>query len=73
MMKRIIRLPLLAVAIVSAAAPVGYSAERGLHESTLQCQDGTCCPEAGSTCVVGDYKRPDKYYKSSGSCQVNQA
>lgn len=66
------RLSLLALVAFSTAAPVGYSAERGFHEPTLECQDGTCCPEAGSTCVVGDHKRPDKYYKTSGSCLVNQ-
>lgn len=72
MNKRILRLPLLAAVVLSAAAPVGYSAELGLHESTLQCQDGTCCPEAGSTCVIGEYTRPDKYYKLSGRCQTSQ-
>ena len=69
---QISRLSLLAGGILSAAAPIGYSAERGFHESTLRCQDGTCCPEVGSTCVVGDYVRPDKYHKPSGRCQTPQ-
>ncbi len=29
---------------------------------------GTCCPEDGSTCVIGTYVRDDAYYKDAGSC-----
>lgn len=72
MPKVLSRLALVSAASLSAAAPVSVSVERGLHESTLQCQDGTCCFEAGSTCIVGQWQRPDKYYKPSGSCQTNQ-
>lgn len=71
MQKLLRRLTLLSVVTLSAAAPVSYSPDRGLHEAMVACQDGTCCPEAGSTCVVGDHQRPDKYYKPSGSC-INQ-
>jgi hypothetical protein len=71
MPKAFMPLTLLLVGLVTAA-PVSYSGERGLHEATLECQDGTCCPEAGSTCVVGQYQRPDKYYKSTGSCTTVQ-
>lgn len=56
------------VVTLAAAAPVTYAPDRGLHESTLECQDGTCCPEVGSTCIVGEYKRTDKFYKPAGSC-----
>jgi hypothetical protein len=68
MLKPLRRLALLSVVTVSAAAPVTYSPDRGLHEATAECQDGTCCPEVGATCVVGEYQRADKFYKPSGSC-----
>jgi hypothetical protein len=68
MHKLLSRVTLFSVVTISAAAPVAYSPHRGLHESTAECQDGTCCPEVGSTCVIGGYQRPDKYYKPSGSC-----
>ncbi len=32
-------------------------------------QSCTCCPEVGSTCVIGDWVRADKYAKlGGGSC-----
>lgn len=68
MPKSFFSIALLSLVLVSAAAPVSYSPARGLHEATLACQDGTCCPELGSTCVIGEFQRPDKYYKESGSC-----
>lgn len=68
-MQKILRsLALFSVATLSAAAPVTFSPGRGLHEATLECQDGTCCPELGSTCVVGELQRADRYYKPSGRC-----
>lgn len=54
--------------VVAAAVPVTIG-PRGLQSAVALCQDGTCCPEEGSTCVVGDIQRPNKYYKSSGSCK----
>ncbi|HEX6373610.1 MAG TPA: hypothetical protein VF006_32085 [Longimicrobium sp.] len=71
MQKPLRRLALFSAITLSAAAPVTYSPDRGLHAATAECQDGTCCPEVGSTCVVGDHQRADKYYKPSGSC-LNQ-
>ncbi|HEX6036799.1 hypothetical protein [Longimicrobium sp.] len=34
------------------------------------CQDGTCCPEEKSTCVVGTHAEPNYYYKPQGGCKV---
>lgn len=53
--------------ILAASVPV-TAGPRGLQPAVAACQDGTCCPEEGSTCIVGDIQRPNKYYKSSGSC-----
>jgi len=53
--------------VLAASVPV-TAGSRGLHPAVAACQDGTCCPEEGSTCVVGTNQRPDKYYLSSGSC-----
>lgn len=53
--------------IVATAAPVSFSGE-GLAVTAAVCQDGTCCPDPKSTCVVGDRVRTGKYYKSEGSC-----
>lgn len=71
MPKPLFRLALFSMVTLAAAAPVTYSPGQGVHETVAECQDGTCCPEVGSTCVVGDHQRPDKYYKPSGSC-LNQ-
>lgn len=59
---------LIVPAAVAAVVPVTVG-PRGLEAAEALCQDGTCCPEEGSTCVVGDIQRPNKYYKSSGSCK----
>lgn len=29
---------------------------------------GTCCPENGSDCVIGNYVKKDAYYKKEGPC-----
>jgi hypothetical protein len=66
---RIPRIGVLVLATGALAASVPITADgRGVRPTEAECQDGTCCPEAGSKCVVGDIVRPDKYYKSSGSC-----
>ncbi|HEV7587671.1 MAG TPA: hypothetical protein VGO40_06035 [Longimicrobium sp.] len=53
--------------IVAASVPVA-TGPRGLQLAVAACQDGTCCPEEGSTCVVGTNQLPNRYYISSGSC-----
>lgn len=58
---------LVALAALAAAAPMSLTSE-GFSETRAECQDGTCCVEAGSTCIVGKWQRPDRYYLSSGSC-----
>lgn len=30
---------------------------------------GTCCPESGSSCVIGAILTTNAYYKASGSCK----
>lgn len=62
-----LRAALICVPVLATAAPVSFSG-KGLDVSRAECQDGTCCPEPKSTCIVGTYQRADKYYKSSGSC-----
>jgi hypothetical protein len=54
-------------AILAGSVPV-TTGPRGFQPAVAACQDGTCCPEMESTCVVGSVQRPNKYYKSSGSC-----
>jgi hypothetical protein len=58
---------IVAAGVLAASAPVTVDAH-GFRVATAECQDGTCCPEPGSTCIVGQYERADKYYMSSGSC-----
>lgn len=55
-------------AILAGAVPVTIG-PHGPEVTVAACQDGTCCPEEGSTCVVGNVARTNKYYKSSGSCK----
>jgi len=62
-----LRAVLLCVPVLATAAPISLSGGV-LEVSEAECQDGTCCPEPKSTCIVGGYERADKYYKSSGSC-----
>ena len=60
---------LLSGAVMAAASPITVE-EGALRTRTAQCQDGTCCPEEKSTCVVGDSQNPGYYYKPSGSCKT---
>ena len=55
-------------AILAGVGPSSIG-PHGPEVAVAACQDGTCCPEEGSTCVVGTIARPNKYYKSSGSCK----
>lgn len=50
----------LAVGAALLLAPVGVSSA-GLGMAQAACQSGTCCREDGSTCVIGDIQRPDRY------------
>jgi hypothetical protein len=59
---------LLVPGSLAASVPVTVGS-RGLEVATAACQDGTCCTELGSTCIVGEFQREDRYYKSSGSCK----
>ena len=62
-----LRALILCVPVLATAAPISFT-EQGLRAGEAQCQDGTCCPEPKSKCIVGSWTRPDKYFKSSGSC-----
>lgn len=69
MPKPLRRLALFSAVILSAAAPATYSPDQGLHEATLECQSGTCCPEDKSTCVIGGHQVAGYYQKPEGSCK----
>lgn len=58
-------------ATVLALTPLAFTPERGVVENQACAQSGTCCPEVGSTCVIGDFSKADAYYKTSGSCKDN--
>ncbi len=64
--RRRIQVALLSLAALGAFTPSAFSADGGLRTSEAKC--ATCCPEKGSTCVVGDIAKGDYYYKESGSC-----
>jgi hypothetical protein len=70
MPKRLIsRITLLSGAVLTASAPITADAG-GLRVQEAVCQDGTCCPEEKSTCVVGTHAEANYYYKPKGSCKV---
>lgn len=70
MPKRLIRRTLLlSGAVLTASAPITADAD-GLRVQEAACQDGTCCPEEKSTCVVGTHAEANYYYKPKGSCTV---
>lgn len=56
--------------LLACAIPVTFSRGR-LVAATAECQDGTCCPERGSICVVGTHQIDDKYFKDAGSCSTD--
>jgi hypothetical protein len=59
---------LFAVTALTASVPVTADAG-GLHVQEAACQDGTCCPEDKSTCVVGTHAETGYYFKPQGSCK----
>jgi len=61
------RWPVVLLVLVASATPLTFSRGRFIA-STAACQDGTCCPEKSSICVVGTHQIDDKYYKPAGSC-----
>ena len=62
------RVVLLSGVVLTAAAPVTLDAD-GVRVREAACQDGTCCAEEKSTCVVGTHAEPNYYYKPQGSCK----
>lgn len=65
----LIRRMILLASAVLAAAPITVNAD-GLGVQEAACQDGTCCPEEKSTCVVGTHAEANYYYQPKGSCKV---
>lgn len=51
--------------------PVAFTPERGVVGNQACAQSGTCCPEPGSTCVIGTFSKADAYFKESGSCKAD--
>jgi hypothetical protein len=64
------RLRIIAALVALTAAPLTVKAGVPvLNEACAQVDDsGTCCPQAGSICVVGQYVAENHYYKTSGAC-----
>lgn len=60
----------LAGTLLLAVLPLGYTPGRGITTSRGSCQNGTCCPESGAICVVGDNQVKNYYYKDSGACKL---
>lgn len=65
-LKRAVRA--LAIGATLAMAPVAYSPDRGLHENTATCQNGTCCGERESICGLNGTNFQHYYYKAEGPC-----
>ncbi len=63
------RILLLAGTAFAAASPVTVDSS-GFRAQEAACQNGTCCGEEKSTCVVGTHAEPNYYYKPHGSCSI---
>lgn len=62
----------LSPVLLLVAAPLAFSPETGVRENEACAQNGTCCREIGATCVIGHYVQEHAFYRSEGSCRVNQ-
>ena len=65
------RILLLSVTAAAASSPVTIDAG-GLRIQEAACQDGTCCYEEKSTCVIGSHAESSYYYKPHSSCKLIQ-
>ena len=65
-----IRRSIRVAAVGALVLPLGYTPRQGIATSAAYCQDGSCCPEDGAFCVVGDIQVKNYYYKASGSCKA---
>jgi hypothetical protein len=52
---------------LTASAPVTVSRD-GIQPQAAECQNGTCCPEEKSACVIGTNQVGDYYHKAVGPC-----
>ncbi len=66
--KAYLRIVLVLSCVAATAAPVTLAPGGGVQPARAECQTGTCCPEDGSWCIIGDTQREDYYHKASGSC-----
>lgn len=63
------RLALLSsVLVLFMSAPVAFSQTSGVAFNDACAQTGTCCPQMGEVCMLGDDVIPNHYYMESGSC-----
>lgn len=69
MTRRLVPRFLLLAATVGAASPVTFGSS-GLRVQEAACQNGTCCGEEKSTCVIGTHAEANYYYKPHGSCSI---
>lgn len=61
----------LAVPLVLTALPLAWSPSRGVETAAAACDDGTCCPQEGSDCIINGILTHDAYAKlGGGSCEV---
>lgn len=59
-----------AVVCLAVAAPVRWSASRGLIAAEAACSDGTCCSEPNSDCIINNILTENAYRKTGpGSCK----
>ena len=69
----ILRCASLLIASGLAFTPFTISADGGVSASTASCQDGTCCPEESSICIIGGVRVFNSYDKgSAGPCGATQ-
>ena len=63
------RILLLTGTVGAASSPVTIDSH-GFLVRAAACQNGSCCGEEKSTCVVGTHAEPNCYYKPHGSCSI---
>lgn len=53
--------------VIGTILPIRSSAEGGLEVSEAACEDGTCCPELKSDCIINNILTQNSYAKLTGS------
>lgn len=68
MVTKRVRLAMVAVGALAGMSPVSLSTSAGF-EVAKACADGTCCPEAGSDCIINGILTENAYMASKpGPC-----